>query len=65
MTVTKMACPKCGAPMNYHAGKPVRGTIVLTASDTQTESDLEMAGVSEIYTCPGCKWVEAKQIAFS
>jgi hypothetical protein len=64
MTATKMACPKCGALMNYHAGKPVRETIVL-AVNTQAESDPEMAGISEIHTCPGCKWIEAKQIALT
>lgn len=44
----KMRCPDCGAEMNHHADKLVRGEASEDAGGTDGDSILEA------HTCPGC-----------
>ena len=52
----RIACPKCGAPMNRHAEK------IDTRIPPDGESFAALGVLCEIHTCPRCRFVEERRV---
>jgi predicted RNA-binding Zn-ribbon protein involved in translation (DUF1610 family) len=51
-----MQCPSCGATMNRHAEKPIKGR----PEDSKHYDPAIGGAIAAIHTCPGCGKVESE-----
>jgi predicted RNA-binding Zn-ribbon protein involved in translation (DUF1610 family) len=51
-----MQCPSCGATMNRHVEKPIKGR----PEDSKRYDPAIGGAIAAIHTCPGCGKVESK-----